>query len=155
MPSHRKDHDFSKPITTILFPTFPNFTIAGSSHVTHFWPIGYEGKSAGWNSEETFAFLLQGLVWLLLFLPPFPLFFIEDVRSVAVAAAMCEMGCKHEGKVKRTDKKLALIWLSCWTNAWSHLTSHKYFLLCERIRLSFLSHWKSNFLLFAAKCTSI
>lgn len=70
--------------------------------MTHFWPIDSEGMSAGRNSEETFAFLLKGLVWLLLlffFLTSSHLFFIEDVRSVAVAAAMCEMGCKHEGKV--------------------------------------------------------
>ena len=70
--------------------------------MTHFWPIDSEGMSAGRNSEETFAFLLKGLVWLLLlffFLTSSHLFFIEDVRSVAVAAAMCEMGCKHDGKV--------------------------------------------------------
>ena len=101
MPSPRKDHNFSNPITAILFPDFPKLIIEGSSHVTHFWPIDSEGMSAGRNSEETFAFLLKGLVWLLLlfFLTSSHLFFIEDVRSVAVAAAMCEMGCKHEGKV--------------------------------------------------------
>lgn len=102
MPSPRKDHNFSKPITAILFLDFPKLIIEGSSHVTHFWPIDSEGMSAGRNSEESFAFLLKGLVWLLLpffFLTSSPLFFIEDVRSVTVAATMCEMGCKHEGKV--------------------------------------------------------
>lgn len=107
MASPRRAPYFSKPIA-ILFSAFPNLAIGGSRYVTHFWPIGYEGKSAEGTSKETLAFPLKGLMWLLLFLPLFPLFFIEDVRSVAVSAVIWEMGCKQEGKVRRTDKTLAL-----------------------------------------------
>jgi hypothetical protein len=62
-----------------------------SGHVTHFWPIGDEGRGVPGTYGETISFLLETVVTALVLRLPFHPSFLGKVKFKA-AAAICNNG---------------------------------------------------------------